>query len=109
MSTATSIEQFSLYADGGKALSFEQDMDLHVHTKAARGGGRGSVAAVVLVELGIDGYEAHRARLDYGLVPLDDTEAFRYDRGRDEVRVLTDAIDALTALRDELARMTVAG
>jgi hypothetical protein len=95
------IERFSLHDnDSGRTLHYERDEDLHMHTKAARRGG--DVAAVLLVELGIDGSECHQARLDFGTRCPDD-DAFAYRVLGDEVRVLTDAIETLTALRDVLS------
>lgn len=83
---------------------YERDEDLSIGIRRAQDG-RGSHAGVLLVELGIDGYPCHRARLDFGYLKDADEEAFNYDRSPDaELRALTDAIETLTILRDELAR-----
>lgn len=101
-----SVDELSLYdAETGLSLHFERDHDLYISTKAAQRGGE--LAAVVVMELGIDGYACHRARLDFGaMFPSEGEELFHYSRSGDEVRALTDAIDTLTALRDQLARLT---
>lgn len=104
MTYRTNVESLNLYAsDGDQILHYEEDHDLHVHCKAANRGG--TTAGLVLVELGIDGYETHRVRFNVGSGHLEETEAFRYALQGDEVRALTDAINAMTALRDELARV----
>ncbi|MDO9498102.1 MAG: hypothetical protein Q7J48_20530 [Nocardioides sp.] len=104
-----SVGELSLHdPESGRNLHFERDHDLTVETKRANRGGE--IAAVLLIELGIDGCETHQARLDFGHITgaYNDPEAFHYALTGDEVRALTDAIDTLTALRDELARMTTA-
>lgn len=96
------IEAFSLFEQDGDQRSFhyEYDHDLTVNTKAASQGGE--VAALLLVELGIDSYPAHRVRLGVGVCDREG-DAFFYESSGDEVRILTDAIETLTALRDRLA------
>lgn len=98
------VESFTVSLDRGSeygtARHFERDHDLEVGVKGARRGG--TVAGIVLVELGIDGYDTHLARVDFGSVDRD--AECRYRTG-DSVRALTDAIDCLTLLRDQLARM----
>lgn len=96
------VEAFTLHGDGTN-LHYETDGDLFVQCKPALGGGER--AGLVLVELGIDGYKTHRARVDlHGF--MDDPEALTYDR--DRVAALDDAIEALTAIRDQLATMRTA-
>lgn len=52
-----------------------------------------------------DGHPTHRVRFDYGLI-ADDGESFLNDRHRGEdVWALSDAIEALTAVRDRIAAM----
>lgn len=102
-----SVDELTLHdaAGDGRSLHYERDHDLTVNTKTALGGG--TQAAIILLELGIDGHETHRARLDFGFNPAEDgEEVFTYDRRGDEVRALTDAIDTLTALRDHLESAT---
>lgn len=93
------VEAFTL-SDGTTNLHYEADDDLAVNSKQARGGG--SVAGLVFLELGIDGYRTHRARVDV-LGGSEDPEAYTY--GLDRLAVLNDAIEALTATRDQLAAM----
>lgn len=99
------VDGLSLYAESGDSLHYERDHDLSLHTKPARRGGE--VAAVVLVELGIDGNTCHQARLDFGtLFPkAGEDDLFHYSLMGDEVRALTDAIDTLTEIRDQLVRI----
>jgi len=99
------VDNLSLHHASGESLHYERDRDLTIHTKAAKRGGE--FAAVVLVELGIDGYACHQARLDFGtLHPKEGEEMFHYERTGDEVRALNDAIETLTAIRDQLAEIT---
>ena len=98
----TTVESLSLYAtdEVGASVHYQLDPDLHARTKAASDGGE--VSAVVFVELGIDGYATHGVRLDYGVAEPDGLNVYRHG---DEVRALTDAIEAMTAVRDELERV----
>lgn len=103
-----SVDELTLYdSEANRVLHYERDHDLTVQAKAANRGGE--IAALLLIELGIDGAETHQARLDFGIIKGSEGDgAFRYNRGGDEVRVLTDAIETLTALRDQLERVTAA-
>lgn len=83
--------------EDASSVHYSLDHDLHMQTKATRHDGQ--VSAVVLVELGIDGYTTHGVRLDYGAAEPD---GLTYRHG-DEVRALTDAIEAMTAVRDKVA------
>lgn len=97
------VEALNLYAtEADRSYDYERDGDLTVNCAAAHRGG--TVAGLILVELGIDGNEMHRVRLDFG-VGETHPDAYRLRRSGDEVRALTDAIDAMTALRNELARV----
>ena len=93
------VEAFTLRTDETH-VHFETDHDLMVTCKAATGGG--SHAGLVLVQLGIDGYRTHRAQLDLSAF-ADDDDAVHYNGS--QVDALTDAIDALTAARDQLEVM----
>lgn len=101
------VEAFSLFdrtegEDKRPIVHFEVDPDLYVTARAARGGGVS--AGLVLVDLGIDGYLTHRVRVDTRPVRSDsDPEAFDYEG--DRLHALDDAIEALTAVRDQLAAM----
>lgn len=112
------VDNFSVVdpeADGGRGLdvTFEVDPDLYLGCGRALGNVPGrriaNQAALVLVELGIDGSASHRVRVDHtGNMPgpNDDpalfADAFNYPRGGGYVEILTDAIESLTALRDQL-------
>ncbi len=102
------VEAFNLhYRELGRTFDYVRDADLSgvlgdEFTKHVGGGHR---AGLVVVELGIDGYEAHRVRVDVGIIPPEHTDVLRYRNSGDEVRMLTDAIEAMTAIRDELARV----
>lgn len=100
--TRLDVEAFTL-SNGESNVHFEADDDLAVSVKPARGSG--SVAGLVLLELGIDGYQTHRARVDvFGA--SEDPEEYHY--GSDQLAALDDAIDALMAVRDQLAVMRTA-
>lgn len=97
-----SVDELSLYDAGtGRSLHYEHDHDLRVNVKPAIRGG--DQAALILIELGIDGGDCHQARLDIG--PCWEDGTFCYEKTGDEVRAITDAIDTLAALRDQLARI----
>lgn len=99
------LEQFEITnRDSGRSWVFELDEDLSINVKPAQAQHGGSAAAVVLIELGIDGYDVHHARLDFGGSIPHEEGLFTYARTGDEVKALTDAIETLTVLRDELAR-----
>lgn len=106
--SSTSVGAFSVELPGDATRHYERDVDLTVGVKGASRGGQ--VAGVVLVELGIDGNDMHMARLNFNWVDgaSEDAAVFHYalPSGDDEVRALTDAIECLTVLRDQLARMT---
>lgn len=97
----TDIEAFNLYGDNG-SVTYERDHDLEYGVMSARRGG--TVAGLVLIELGIDGYKTHQVRLDFGVVDRE-PGIFDYAPGGDEVRAFTDAIEALTTVRDRLATL----
>jgi hypothetical protein len=114
------VEQFSLFdRDGDTILHFEVDPDLYVGCKDAIVGAGGhphpSMAGLVLIELGIDGYPTHRVRVERtGNIPGPDDDprlyddAFNYEREEAPVAMLDDAINALQALRDQLDVMQTA-
>lgn len=97
----TSIEAFDLYIDGDGSRHYERDHDLFINAKSATDGGE--TAALVLIELGIDGNRTHRAKFDFGLAEPS-PDGFTYERDV-EVRALSDAIETPTALRDRMAAM----
>lgn len=103
---ALDVERFTLSNssanDGyGRTRHFEGDAELHHGCRAALGSG--SQAALLLIELGIDGADSHRVSIEHQPPSVLDPDAVHY--GRDDVAALDDAIETLTAIRDELARM----
>jgi len=117
------VEAFSL-SDGETCIDFELDNDLYVGVDRALGnpqdpverqGGRcASQAALVLIELGIDGSPQHRVRLERtGNIPgpgesWDDyDDVFNYPRNG-EAFILGDAIEACQAVLDQLLAMRTA-
>lgn len=101
---ALDVERFTLADpsanDGyGSTRHFENDAELRHGCRDALGAG--SQAALLLIELGIDGADSHRVRLEHQ--PVREPDAVNYKR--DDVAALDAAIETLTAIRDELARM----
>lgn len=98
------VEAFSLYGTDqtrGNHVHYEADDDLTV--QCARALGSGQRAGLVLVELGIDGYETHKVRVECGAVIIDHAEdetVLHY--GGDKVAALDDALAAIEAVRDKL-------
>ncbi len=103
---ALAVEAFSLLGDSDTAhLHFEDSPDLFVQYRPE---GHGDFAGLVVVELGIDGELMHRVRTDvHRAGGRDDADAYGYCGNR--VAALEDAIEALTAVRDQLAAMRPAG
>lgn len=95
---ALDVERFTL-SDQARTRHFEGDAELRLGCKGALDGG--SQAALVLIELGIDGYDSHRVRIEHQ--PVLDPDALTYQR--DDVAALDAAIETLTAIRDQLAAM----
>lgn len=91
---------------GPQTIHYERDHDLMVTCKNANRGG--TQAGLVLIELGVDGYECHTVRLDM-MRPGQDDDEYHYASSGDEVWALTDAIEALTAVRDQIARIQGGG
>lgn len=111
------VENFSLY-DGETSLHFERDMDLYVEAGRAlshpAGAPKGRQAALVLIELGIDGEHAHRVRVDQtsylfcpgpGEDPSLYDGAFVYPHQNPETFILSDALEAVEALLERLRAM----
>ena len=91
------VEAFSLYGTDKTRgnVHYEADDDLS-----------GQLAGLVLVELGIDGYETHKVRVDLSAVMIDHAEdetVLHY--GGDKVAALDDALAAIEAVRDQLEAM----
>lgn len=90
------IEAFTLRSDQTD-VHYEADSDLFVDYRP-----KGDRAGLVMVELGIDGYRSHRVRTDVQRF-AEDPEMFTY--AGDRIAALDDAIEALSAVRDQLATM----
>lgn len=118
------VEAFSLY-DGESNITFELDNDLYIGVDRALGNPQdraermakprlASQAALVLVELGIDGENSHRVRVARtgnipgpGDSPERWEDAFNYPT-HGEAFILGDAIAACQALLDQLLVMRTA-
>lgn len=118
------VEAFTL-SDGETNVHFELDNDLYIGVDRALGNpqDRGeraartrlaSQAALVLVELGIDGERTHRVRLERtGNIPGPGEDRGRYEDAFNypasgEAFILGDAIEALQAVLDQLLVMRTA-
>jgi len=111
------VEAFSLFADGA-SVHYEADPDLSIGVNLALTGNRdvrANQAALVLIELGIDGHETHRVRVDRtgnypgpGEDAADYADAFNYPRSGSEAFILGDAIEACQAVLDQLFAMRTA-
>lgn len=117
------VEAFSLLSDDETCIDFQLDNDLYVGVDRALGnnpdpakrkGKIASQAALVLIELGIDGNRTHRVRLERtgnipgpGDDPSDYETAFNYPRSG-EAFILGDAIEACQAVLDQLLVMRTA-
>ena len=77
------VEGFTLHDEKGASRHFERDHDLEVKARKALGAS-GDQRAVLLISLGVDGYDCHRVQLDYS--------AGQYDDGARDA--ISEAIDA---------------
>jgi hypothetical protein len=110
------VERFSLY-DGDTSMHFESDPDLYLGCSRALGNApgkpRASQAALVLVELGVDGCPTHVVRVDRtgnypgpGDDPARYQDSFNYPGGQSgNALMMRDAITALQAVLDQLLTM----
>ena len=100
---ALEVEAFSLYGDDDTGhVHFEDDGNLFVHY-SPNGTRMPNLAGLLVVELGIDGYRSHRVRAEVRNFRNVAPDEFAYSG--DRVAALNDAIDALTAVRDQLEVM----
>ncbi len=112
------VEAFDLH-DGETSIHFKVDPDLYVgvdralgNDPARRGRPCAQQAALVLIELGIDGNKVHRVRVERtgnSPGPDDDPQwyedAFNYNRDEASASIVEDAVTALQAVLAQILVM----
>ena len=99
------VEAFNLYDQDGGSVHYVDDSDVFIDY-TPHGIKGADFAGLIVLELGIDGYRTHRVRTEVRHFAADD-ETFTY--GGDRLTALNDAIEALTAVRDQLRAMKSGG